>query len=72
MLHGHRNVLHGQHIVHRKGLINFECDTTMDCNSRRKEGLKGPGAGVTIIHPDCMVIGISSDYPSIKLLHCNE
>ena len=48
-------------------MINFECDTTMDINSRRKEGLKGPGAGVTIIHPDGVVIGISTDYPKIKL-----
>jgi hypothetical protein len=67
VVHGHRNVLHGQHIVHRQGMINFECDTTMDCNSRRAEGLKGPGAGVTIIHPDGMVMGISTDYPKIKL-----
>ena len=48
-------------------MINFECDTTMDFNSRRKEGLKGPGAGVTIIHPDGMVMGISTDYQKIKL-----
>ena len=67
VVHGHRNVLHGQHIVRRQGMINFECDTTMDINSRRKEGLKGPGAGVTIIHPDGVVIGISTDYPKIKL-----
>jgi hypothetical protein len=46
--HGHRNVLQGQHIVHRQGMINFECDTTMGFNSRREGGLKGPGAGVTM------------------------
>jgi len=67
VLHGHRNVLQGQHIVHRQGMINFECDTTMDVNSRREEGLKGPGAGVTIIHPDGMVMGISTDHQKIKL-----
>jgi hypothetical protein len=67
VVHGHRNVIHGQHIVCRQGMINFECDTTMDFNSRRKEGLKGPGAGVTIIHPDGVVMGISTDYPKIKL-----
>lgn len=65
--HGHRNVLHGQRIVRRQGMINFECDTTMDSNSRLKEGLKGPGAGVTIIHPDGMVMGLSTDYQKIKL-----
>ena len=67
VIHGHRNVLHGQHIVQRQGMINFECDTTMDFNSRRKEGLKAPGAGVTIIHPDGMVMGISTDHHKIKL-----
>ena len=67
VMHGHRNVLHGQHIVRRQGMINFECDTTMDVNSRRKEGLKDPGAGVTIIHPDGMVMGISTDHQKIKL-----
>jgi hypothetical protein len=60
-------VLHGQHIVYRHGLINFECDTTMDHNSRKKEGLNGPGAGVTIIKPEGIVVGISTDYPRIKL-----
>ncbi len=67
VVHGHRNVLHGQRIVRRHDMINFECDTTMDCNSRKKEGLEGPGAGVTIIKPEGVVMGISSDYPRIKL-----
>jgi hypothetical protein len=67
VVHGHRNVLHGQHITRRHGLIDFECDTTMDHNSRKKEGLNGPGAGVTIIKPDGVVMGISTDYPRIKL-----
>jgi len=67
VVHGHRNVYRGQRIVCRHGMINFECDTTMDGNSRKKEGLKGPGAGVTIIKPEGVVLGISSDYPRIKL-----
>jgi len=67
VVHGHRNVLHGQHITRRHGMINFECDTTMDYNSRKKEGLKGPGAGVTIIKPEGVVMGISTDHPRIKL-----
>lgn len=67
VMHGHRNVLHGQNIVSRQGMINFECDTTIDINSRRKEGLQGSGAGVTIINPEGVVMGISTDYPKIKL-----
>ena len=67
IVHGHRNLLHGQRIALRKGMFNFECDITMDCNSRSKEGLKGKGAGVTVVHPDGWLLGISTDYPQAKL-----
>jgi hypothetical protein len=39
----------------------------MDRNSRRKEGLKGYGAGVIIVRPQGQVIGISTDYPYAKV-----
>lgn len=67
IVHGHRNLLHGQRVVLRKGIANFECDTTLDCNSRAKEGLEGAGAAVTIFRPEGLVMGISSDYPYIKV-----
>jgi len=67
LVHGHRNLLHGQRLMLRKGLLNVECDTTLDRNSRKKEGLKGPGAAVTVIRPEGCVLGISSDYPYIKV-----
>ena len=67
IIHGHRNVYHGQRIVLRKHLVNFQCDTTMDSGSRVREGLKGAGAGVTIIHPKKLVFGISSDHEYIKV-----
>jgi len=67
IIHGHRNVHHGQRIVLRKNLVNFQCDTTMDSGSRVREGLKGAGAGVTIIHPEKLVLGISSDHEYIKV-----
>ena len=51
----------------RQGMIHFESDTTMDRNSRRKEGLENYGAGVTIIRPEGRVIGISADYPFAKV-----
>ena len=41
IVHGHRNLLHGQRVMLRKGIVNFECDTTLDRNSRAKEGLEG-------------------------------
>jgi hypothetical protein len=67
IVHGHRNLLHGQRIALRKGIINFECDITMDRNSRKREGLKGHGAGVTVVHPDGWLMGISTDYPHAKI-----
>lgn len=67
IVHGHRNLLDGQRIMLRRGIINFECDITLDRGTRRSEGLTGLGAGVTIIHPDGRVVGISSDYPYAKV-----
>jgi len=67
IVHGHRNLLHGQRVMLRKGIVNFECDTTLDRNSRKKEGLDGYGAAVTIFRPEGLVMGVSSDYPYIKV-----
>jgi hypothetical protein len=67
VVHGHLHLHHGQRIVLRRGIVNFECDTTMDRNSRAKEGLSGHGVAVTIIEPDGQVIGISRDYPRRKV-----
>lgn len=67
IVHGHRNLRHGQRVMLRKGIVNFECDTSLDCHTRKKEGLTGPGAAVTIFRPEGLVMGISSDYPYIKI-----
>jgi len=68
IVHGHRNLYYGQRIMLRKGIINFECDTSLDINTRKKEGVvRGLGAAVTIIHPEKLILGISSDYPFIKV-----
>ncbi|MDX2505348.1 MAG: metallophosphoesterase family protein [Gammaproteobacteria bacterium] len=68
IVHGHRNLYYGQRMMLRKGVINFECDTSLDINTRKKEGVvRGPGASVTIIHPQKLILGISSDYPYIKV-----
>jgi len=67
ILHGHRNRLSGQRLMLRKGLFHFECDITMDRHSRKKEGLDGVGAGVTIVHPEGKIVGLSKDYPYAKV-----
>ncbi|MCU7804749.1 MAG: metallophosphoesterase [Candidatus Thiodiazotropha sp. (ex Lucinoma borealis)] len=67
IVHGHANRYHGQRIMLRKGMIHFECDATIDRHTRKKEGLTGEGAAVTIIHPKRLVMGVSTDYPHIKV-----
>jgi Calcineurin-like phosphoesterase len=67
IVHGHRNLYYGQRIMLRKGMVNFECDTSLDIHTRKKEGVSGYGASVTIIRPEKLVLGISSDYPYIKV-----
>jgi hypothetical protein len=67
VIHGHRNRTAGQRIVLRKGMIHIESDTTLDRNSRRKEGLGGYGAAVTIVSPSGHVSGVSIDYPQVKV-----
>lgn len=67
IVHGHRNLHKGQRIALRKGLVHFECDVTLDAGSRDKEGLVGAGAGATLIHPQGIIIGISTDYHKIKV-----
>ncbi len=59
----------------RKGMLNFECDSTIDRGSRKKENMQGRGAAVTIFKPEGVVVGISTDYPRIKVFapssaHC--
>ncbi|WP_417830147.1 metallophosphoesterase family protein [Thalassospira sp.] len=66
IIHGHRNLLNGQRIMLRRGLINFECDATVDQHSRHKEGLRGAGAAVTVVHPDGHILAISTDFPYAK------
>jgi len=67
IIHGHKAMRNGQRISVRKTIVNFECDITLDRHSRRRDGLKGPGAGVTIIRPDKKIIGISTDHPYVKV-----
>ena len=67
IVHGHKNMRYGQRIMLRKGLINFECDASIDIHTRKKEGFHNYGAAVTIFHPAGQVHGISTDYPFIKV-----
>lgn len=67
IIHGHRNLHNGQRIAMRRGVINFECDTSLDRHTREKEKVRGRGASVTILDPKGLILGVSSDYPFIKV-----
>lgn len=69
IVHGHRNILQGQRLVIREGMLNFECDASVDSNTRQVEGLYGPGAATVVFTSDGKVKGISTDYPYIKIFH---
>lgn len=68
LVHGHNSRQKGQRLTLRKGLLHLECDVTLDRHSRTREGLKGPGSGVTLIHPEGSILAISSDVASARLL----
>ena len=67
LVHGHDNLRCGQQMVMRKGMLNFQCDATVDRNSRGKEGIAGAGAAATVFLPQGRVLGISSDAEYIKV-----
>ena len=68
IVHGHRSHTNGQRLALRSGLLHIEGDVTLDRNTRRKEGLSSRGAGVTSLLPSGDIVGVSADYPAIKVL----
>lgn len=66
IVHGHRNILHGQRLTLRQGVLNFECDASVDRNTRILEGLAGPGGAAVVFQPAGRIQAISTDYPFIK------
>jgi hypothetical protein len=58
--------LQGQRLSLRLGVLEFQCDASVDCNTRRIEGLAGPGAAAVIFEPGGRIRAISTDYPFIK------
>lgn len=72
VVHGHRNLPLGQRLVFRGGVLNVECDASVDCNTRKREHLRGPGGATTLFLPSARVLGISTDYPSVKRLDLGD
>jgi len=69
MVNGHRSHQQGQQLLMRQGLLNFECDTQLNANCRRKSNIQTPGEAVTIFYSDGMVSALSSDFPATKQFH---
>jgi hypothetical protein len=65
--HGHQNLHHGQRLSMRSGMLNVECDSSVDATTRRLEGLAGPGAAATVFSAGGSMIGISTDHPFAKV-----
>lgn len=72
IVHGHRNILRGQRVLMREGLLNFECDASVDVNTRKLEGLHGPGGAVVVFQPDGVALGISADHPHVKVFEAER
>lgn len=72
IVHGHRNILRGQRMVMRRGLLNFECDASIDANTRVIEGLVGRGAAVVVFRGDGSITGISTDHARARRLVLRE
>lgn len=67
IVHGHLNQLGGQRLVFRNNLLHFQCDCSLDSNTRVKEALDPPGMAVTIFHPEGFCEAVSSDYNEVKV-----
>lgn len=69
LVNGHRSHQQGQQLFLRQGLLNFECDTKLNANCRRKSNLQTPGEAVTIFYASGLVSALSSDFPVTKQFH---
>lgn len=67
IVHGHRNLPRGQRLMFRRGLMNFECDASVDCNTRKLLGLNGAGAAATVFTPEFRALGVSTDHARVKV-----
>jgi hypothetical protein len=67
IVHGHRNVTGGHRTILRNNVLNYECDASVDRNTRLLEGLDPRGGAAMIFRNDGIALGISTDHPAIKV-----
>ncbi|MCB9464017.1 MAG: metallophosphoesterase [Candidatus Eisenbacteria bacterium] len=72
IVHGHRNLCRGQRVSVYNGMLNFECDASIDRNTRVIEGLNGPGAAAVTFRPEGRISATSTDYGRIKVFEASR
>ncbi|MDG6773716.1 metallophosphoesterase [Thiomicrorhabdus sp. ZW0627] len=69
LVNGHRSHKNGQQLFIRNGLLNFECDTQLNENCRKKNKISTLGYSSTIFFANGLVSAMSSDIPKAKMFH---
>lgn len=69
IVNGHRSSHNGQKLYVRQGLLNFDCDTKLNANCRKKNNILTLGEAVTVFHTSGDVRAHCSDVPSTKMFH---
>ncbi|EDM81574.1 hypothetical protein PPSIR1_21694 [Plesiocystis pacifica SIR-1] len=72
IVHGHKNIRRGHRVLMREGLLNFEADCSVDVNTRRVEDIGGLGYATMVFRPDGVALGISADYPHVKVFEAER
>lgn len=67
IVHGHLNQKYGQRLIYREDMLHFQCDCSLDQNTRAKEDIPHQGAAVTIFKPKGVCEAISSDSDHVKV-----
>lgn len=69
LVNGHRSSEQGQRLYVREGLLNFDCDTKLNANCRKKNNILTEGEAVTIFEHNGMVKALCSDLSSPRVFH---
>lgn len=67
LVNGHRHHLNGQQLLVKNGLLNFECDTQLNCHCRAKDAMQTDGWSATIFKQDGSVFAMSSDHTPLNV-----